>query len=111
MSQGSPASFGPVPLTIGQILDRIFRLFRGHFRLFLQIGSVLAAALFVIYGLVFGALFLAGVFPVAGHAPDPIRMIEVLFPSMFVAGIAFMAVYAIFEAAGTHAALQANLGG
>jgi hypothetical protein len=110
MSQGIPASFGPVPLTIGQILDRIFGLFRGHFRLFLQIGSVLAAALFVIYGLVFGALFLAGVFPIPGHAPDPIRMIEVLLPSAFVAGIAFIAVYAIFEAAGTHSALQANAG-
>jgi hypothetical protein len=43
----APPYGGPGPLTLGQILDRIFKLFRANVALFLQIASLLVAA--VIY--------------------------------------------------------------
>jgi hypothetical protein len=110
MSQAPPLSIGPMPLTFGQILDRVFRLFRSNFVLFIRIASVLTGALFVIYGTVFGSLFLLGLFPHPGQPPDPFKMAAVLVPAIFLAGVGFMFAYAIFEGAETYAALQANLG-
>jgi hypothetical protein len=106
----APAYPGYTPLTIGQILDRIFRLFRTHVVLFLKIASVLAAAFFAFYGLIGGALFAAGAFPTPHHPPDPVRVMSVLFPVFAIGVPAYMMVYALFEAAATHAALEANVG-
>lgn len=107
----SPLPSYPSPLTIGQILDRIFRLFRAQIRLFLKIASLPAAAMVVMYGIIFGTMFMVAGFPRPGQTPpDPFKAMTVLLPVSFLAGLAFIILYAIFEAAGTHAALQANLG-
>ena len=101
---------GYLPLTTGQTLDRIFRLFRDHFLVFLRIACVPAAFLFVMYGIVGAALFAFGALPKPSHPPDPFRLFAVLVPTGLVAGLAFALAYAIFEAAETYAGLQANLG-
>lgn len=105
----SPA--GPPPLTVGQILDRIFCLLRGHFRLFLKISGVMAAGMFVTYALFFGVLFAFGVFHgFRAQQPDPTRAFAVMIPAGLLAWLLFMLVFALFETAATYAALQADHG-
>jgi hypothetical protein len=103
-----PPFAGYYPLTIGQILDRIFRLLRGHIGLFLRIACVPAAGFFLIYACIGVALLAAGVFSNGVAHPDPIRILWAVFPAAMVAGLGYSLLYAVFEAAGTYAALQAN---
>lgn len=113
MSQASPPVPpipGYFPLTMGQILDRTFRLLRSHFLQFLRIAAVFAAAMLAMYAVIGAALIVSGAFPKHGQTPDPIRVFAVLAPVGLSAWVVLMAVYAIFEAAATHASLQANLG-
>jgi hypothetical protein len=95
---------------MGQILDRIFQLLRGHLRLFVEIGSVPAAALCALYALLATVLFAAGAFVQPPHALDEHKVIWMVFPSMLVGIALFLLIYAVFEAAATHAALQVNQG-
>jgi len=105
-----PSPF-PVPpgLAFGQVLDRIFKLFRSHLGLIMRLGIVPAGALLLIYALSFGALFQAGFFTGPGKPPDA-RALWVIFLVAGVACVAFMYVYALYEAAACHAALQAHDG-
>jgi len=96
---------------VGQILDRIFCLLRGHFRLFLKISAVMAAGMFVAYALFFGSLFAFGVFHgLRAQQPDPAKVFAVMIPAGLLAWLLFMLVFAVFETAATYAALQANRG-
>jgi len=101
---------GFVPLTIGQILDRIFRLLWTHVFLFLKIASIPAAGFFALYGLIAVALLASGAFTRPLHQPDPMKIMAVLLPVGLAGGVALMLVYAVFEAAGSYAALEANRG-
>lgn len=103
-----PHSFDPP--TIGQILDRIFRLFRAHFLLFMRIASVLIAGLVLTYGAFGAAMFASRGFAPAHSRLDPFRVMMVLVPMGFVSGLAFTVIHAVFEAAATHAGLEADLG-
>jgi hypothetical protein len=98
------------PMGFGQILERIFHLLRQHFRLFLSVAAVPAAAFFVFYAVVGGALFLVGVFPPHPGAPDPMTMFSVMFPAMLIGGICLSAVFALGLAAGNRAALEVDAG-
>jgi hypothetical protein len=114
MSQATPL-VPPFPqsvqqLTIGQILDRIFRLLRTHILLFLEISTVPTGAFFALFAVIVGALFAIGAFAQPPHTPDPQRMLWVVFPLGFVATVAFILAYAVFEAAANYAAVQANRG-
>jgi hypothetical protein len=102
---------GPAPMSVGQILDRIFCLLRRHFRLFLKISGVMAAGMFATYLLFFGLLFAFGVFHGFGHQqPDPARVFAVMIPAGLLAWLLFMLVFALFDTAATYAALQADHG-
>jgi hypothetical protein len=101
---------GPVPLTLGQTLDRIFRLFRSHFGLFLKISALPTLAMLLIYGFFFGLLFLLGIFPQPGHVPDPQRTTWVFLPVGMVMSIAGMCVYVVLEVAACRAALRIDAG-
>lgn len=101
---------GSIPLTTGRALDRIFRLFRANILLFLRIASVPAAGILLTQAVIWLALIATGVFRNPHQPPDVFRMLAVLLPAGFVAGLALGLVYAIFEAAATYAGLQANVG-
>ena len=97
------------PLSVGQVLDRIFKLFRGNFRLFLKIAAVPTGANMGLLVLIGAVLFLSGMLSNPPHSPDPKSMVWVVV-SAFVGGLVLMLVYSIFEAASSYASLQANLG-
>jgi hypothetical protein len=97
-------------LTIGQILDRIFRLLRVNLRLFVEVASVPAGALCILYAVIGAALFATGVLSQPPHAPDPQKVLWVVLPSTLLGMAGFLLVYAVFEAAASYAALQANHG-
>ena len=105
------ASPYPVPpgFTFGQVLDRIFKLFRTHVLFFIRLGLLPAGAMLVIYAAVFGVLFHAGFFTTPGKPPD-MRELLVFFVAGAVGSLGFMYVYALYEAAACHAALRANDG-
>jgi hypothetical protein len=109
----TPPLFSPYPaspgLSIGQALDRIFKLFRTQFVFFIRLGVLPAAAMLILYAPLFGALFLAGFFTPAGQPPAP-RALAVFFIGGTVTGVALMCIYALYEAAACHAALLANDG-
>ncbi len=105
-----PSYPGPVPLTIGEILDRIFKSFRTSFGLFLKVSLLPSGILLVIYGIFFGVFFLTGFFPQPGHVPDPQKFLRVFFPVVSVTSLAGMCVFVFFEAASCHVALRVDLG-
>ncbi len=99
------------PISLSQALDRIWRILSRHFKLFLHMGAIPAAALLVTYAVMFGGLFMLGFFPLhKGTPPDPQQITAVFFPIMALAFIPMMIVYALFEGAASSAALAANRG-
>lgn len=113
LQQGGGGSYsGPVPMTFGQILDRIFKLLKATWRPFLCIGMLPMGVMLAMEGAIFGLLFLAGAFPTGHTQPHPnvtlilttVLPLGVLFlPLMFVAS-------GLYYGATTYAAVQANAG-
>jgi hypothetical protein len=94
------------PISLGQALDRIWKTLSRRFKQFVQMGTIPAGALLLMYAVMFGALFMIGVFPPhKGTPPDPKQMTSVFFPIMALAFIPMMIVYALFEGAASSAAL------
>jgi hypothetical protein len=102
---------GPVvPMTFGQILDRIFRLMRSHRKSFVGIGLLPIGAMFAIYAVLFGALYLAGVFP---HPPahlNPTVIVGTIFPVILLFIPLMFLVYGLYYGASTFAAVRADHG-
>ena len=109
-----PFTIPTAPMTFGQILDRIYRLTRAHWRTFYSIAAVP-----VTLAVVTCAVLLCFMLPeiIAGSAAPTSSIGAHAGPSpMFsVAGILlsypfFIAVFALYMAAAIHASLQADLG-
>ena len=102
------APLPPGALTFGQILDRIFHLMRSNFRLFVGIAAVPSAGMVVLYALMMAAMLWI-------VKPWHPQMPPHVFPMMgwfFAAAVLFdlliLVIYALYEAAASYAALQAN---
>lgn len=113
-SSVQPPASSPIPtqpMTVSQILDRIFRLMRANLRLFLGIASVPTILMFVFLGAIFGTLF---AFNPHGQQTSSEQMQALMAGSFMIVALAgsvlAMIAYALYEAAGTHAALQADAG-
>ena len=107
---GNPALSPPspqTPLTFGQILDRIFRLMRLHWKPFLGIGLLPSCALLLYYAFFFGALYFAGIFKNPRANPDPATMFGVVLPLGLLFLPIVLALYGLFHGAISFAALQA----
>jgi hypothetical protein len=104
-----PSHSAAIPMTFGQILDRIFRLMRSHYKPFVGIGIIPAGAFFAIYGLFMGALFLAGFFPHPPAHPNPVAFLWVVPSSLLFSAVALF-IYGLYYAAASYAALQADHG-
>jgi hypothetical protein len=102
------------PITIGQILDRTFRLVRANFRLFVGIAAIPALISF----LTLAAFEAAIMIPMYSHfpkPPDPQALARsfnpaIFIPSFFFVSLITLSIFALYLAAAFHAASQANLG-
>jgi hypothetical protein len=104
------APLPPGALTFGQILDRIFHLMRSNFRLFVGIASAPAAGMAVFNALMMAAMLLI-VKPWHPQIPPPIfPMMGWFFAAVFLFDLLILVIFALYEAAASYAALQANAG-
>lgn len=105
----SPASM-PAAMTFGQILDRVFRLLQTQFRLLVGIAAVPAGAVLAICGIVLGACMASNAFPLRGGDHDVRKFLAIVLPANLLATLALTAVYAVYWAAASYAALGADRG-
>jgi hypothetical protein len=97
-------------MTFGQILDRIFRLMRSHWKTFTAIGMLPMLVLFAFYALFFGALFFAGVFAHLPAQPNVAGIHWVVIPaSLLFIPIMFL-MYGLYYGASSYATLKADHG-
>ena len=114
MGPGIPGwnpAIGPGPMTVGRLLDRVWTILRGNFRLVVRLGVMPTAVMMALYGVMGGAMAAAGLlhFPPPSQPPDP-RVFWVLFPAMLIVTVPMMVVFAVYQAATCEAALAANHG-
>jgi hypothetical protein len=103
--------FAPaLPMTFGQILERTFKLVRGHFWPMAAIGIFPFGVLLAFEAAIFGGMFLAGVFKHPPAQPDVMAirwgmglMALILVPIMLV-------VYGLYYGASTYSSLVADHG-
>jgi hypothetical protein len=105
----SVASSSQIPMTFGQILDRIYRLMRSNLKLFIGIAAVPAGALIPIMAVVFAVAFVPIILQQQRHS-DPGAALGLIAPAMLVVMVLNLAVFALYLAASVHAASQVHLG-
>jgi hypothetical protein len=107
-----PQSPWRAPLTVGKILERVWVLLKGGWKLYLGLGSLPMGAMLLMEAGVFGAMFAAGVFPKPGTtymSPEAARqMLTTMTPLILILDLIFLVLYAWFQSAACHAALAAN---
>lgn len=100
---------GPaVPMTFGQILDRVFRLLRVHWKPFVGIGLVPIGAVIVFEGALLGALFVAGVFQHPPAQPNTATILGIVVPFLVLGVSVMLLAYGLYYGAATYAALAAD---
>lgn len=104
------AGLPPGALTFGQILDRIYHLARSNFRLFASIAAVPAACMAIFYAVMVAAMLLLVKPWQQQPAHLALRGTAWLFAAEFFCYLPLLVIYALYEAAGNYAALQANAG-
>jgi len=110
-----PSSMGPnAPKTIGQILDRTYRLMRNHFMLLVGVAALPSALLLVMVAAFEAVLWIPMIrqFP---KPPDPAIMLHSFNPiAIFLAIIVMLllnlAIFSVYLAAASYAATRADLG-
>jgi hypothetical protein len=96
-------------MTFGQVLDRIFGLLRRGFWPFVGIASVPAAGAFLLYAAMM-AVMLANRNAFIQVPPFPDAFIRLIFEISLAATLPLAAIFAIYAAAASWAATQADLG-
>jgi hypothetical protein len=100
----------PGSLTFGQILDRIFRLMRSNFRLFVGIAAAPATAILALYAVMIATFLSILRLPYAHRPPQLPPMMGWMFFAIFLFDLLLIVIYALYEPAASYAALQANAG-
>jgi hypothetical protein len=102
------------PKTLGQILDRTYRLTRAHFTLLVGIAVIPTTLLFVVIALMEAAIWL----PMIRQFPKPLPPQEILrnftpaiiIPVFVLVTLTCLAITSIYLAAASYAAIQADAG-
>jgi hypothetical protein len=100
----------PYPLSVGQALERIFRLGKAKLRLFVGIASVPVGVTAVCYLLILAAILCAIHLL---QIPDPAKSLPLTIFAicmMVLGSVPVMLAFALYEPAASYAALQADLG-
>lgn len=104
------AQITPVPMTFGQILDRIYRLMQKHYRLFLGIATVPTVIMLVLTGTILGFMFATLGPELTGHSSTP-PVHPPWFPIVFVFIYpVILLAYALYLPAASFAAAHADRG-
>ncbi|HXR38288.1 MAG TPA: hypothetical protein VN776_04320 [Terracidiphilus sp.] len=105
------SAFGPVfPMSFGQILDRVFRLIRSHWKPFVGIGLLPIGAVVVFEGVLFGALFAEGVFQHPPAQPNAATILRIVVPLVVLGVPVLLLAYGVYYSASSYAALAADGG-
>jgi len=95
-------------MTFGQILDRIFRLMRGHWKTFVAIGALPMGLLIAFEAVFFGAFYFAGVFKHPPAQPNTAAMGWTILPLGLLFIPAMLFIYGLYYGASSYAALRAD---
>lgn len=107
---GTPPPGPVVPMTFGQMLDRIFRILRGHVWLFTGIGAIPFGIVFGLYAVIGAVLFLTGAFPHPPAQPDTATILWIVLPVFLIIVPVSILLYGLYYGASAYAALRADQG-
>lgn len=97
-------------MTLGQILDRIFRLLWTHWRTFLKLAVMPCAALTIFFALMGVALIASGAVAWPARTALPPAMGAWIFSTGGAGCLLVIAAYTLFEGAATYTAMEADAG-
>jgi MFS family permease len=97
-----------VPMTFGQILDRVGRIVRSRWKTLAGIGVAPFGLMVVAEGLFFGALYLPGFFKKPPTVPDFHQFAWIAIPFYLVLMPAIFVMYGLYYGASSYATLQAD---
>lgn len=101
----------PCPMTFGQILDRIYRLMRAHFRLFFGIAAVPSAAISLLIAAMVGVTLKMFASQMTGvHAAPPPPLPPGFLMWVLIGEALSILVFVLYTPAAVYAALQADQG-
>lgn len=99
------------PMSLGQILDRVFRLLRANFRLLIGIALVLGLTMFITYGMVLAAIGPSMIAAIWGNKPEEVfHMVAMISALFFPIMLVYLIVFAVYLAAASYAAVLADRG-
>lgn len=100
------------PMDVSRILNRVFHLLRANLKVFVKIASVPPVVMYGLLGMLAAAVFIP-LFSRLHHAPSPpeiARILLVFVPLAILIFVLYWLVFALYLAAGSHAAVQADYG-
>lgn len=105
------ASAQPTPgMTLGQILDRIFRLLWTQRRTFLKLAALPCAAMTVLVVFMMVAMVMSGATALPPHTALPAAMAQWILAAGLAGALLVLGAYAWFEGAATYTAIEADAG-
>jgi len=104
----TPPYLPAVPMTFGQILDRIFRLLKAGWQPFIAIGIFPFGLFFLLYGAIFAGLYPAGFFSQPPTHPNFNAIILTVAPLYLVMLVVMFLAYGIYYGATTYTALHVD---
>jgi membrane-anchored glycerophosphoryl diester phosphodiesterase (GDPDase) len=103
---GAFVSTTPFPISTGEVLDKLWKTLRGNWKLYLWLGSPLAAAGILFMALYAGALFASGIFPVHPGVMPNLRALFWVYGAMIIVSLPNLFVFALYQAATAFATLS-----
>ncbi len=104
----------PLPISTGEVLDKLWRTLRGNWKLYLWLGAPLAAAGILFMTLYFWAVFASGAFPLHPGTnmgmPAPKRILPWIYGAMLIGSIPNIIVFALYQAATAFTTLRGASG-
>jgi hypothetical protein len=108
---GAPLNQPYTPMTIGQVLERIFGVLRANFRSIFAIAAVPGLSMFVTYGIAMAAVAPLFISAIKGGKPEEIFHLTGIFSALFLPIMLInLLVFAVYLAAASYAAVLADCG-
>lgn len=101
-----------IPKTLGQILDRVFRLMRANFKLFVGIAVLPPAGFYAVFALVSAAVLwpILHALPKSPSPEEILKLIVVGVPAIIILSVLYWPVFATYLSAASFAGVRADCG-